>query len=450
MAYKAFPRVLIIGEPINSLSGTGITLYNFFKDWPRDRLAVAAGNNIWRSDFSFCQNLFKIKNHSIFRNIRFISSFLKDDETEGPLYLHDFEIQQMSKNSTNPKVDIFIKKKLKHLFKLLGNLTGLSPVIYRLLITKELDDWIKTFNPEVLYTFLNHYEQLQFVLDLHVRYKIPFIVHLMDDHILMMPPQGMLYLYWQKKMNSKFFTLLNKATIRMSICQYMSDIYYKRYGLEFTAYHNPVELNSWLPYSKINWKCSGVFKILYAGRWGFDNARLLSNLAAVVEQMNKNGFNIQLDLRLGAISVSKEIKGLKKLKNTRVLDYVPHNEMNSIISEYDLLYFPLGFDKKTKKIYSVSMSTKISEYMISGVPILVHAPEYSAYYYYANEGKWGYVLKSKKKNDLINSLVELIQDERLREYLGLRAKSLAIQNHNAEIIRDNFRSEFIKASTARA
>ena len=36
-----YPKVLIIGQVIDKKNGSGITLSNLFKGWPKDKLAVA-------------------------------------------------------------------------------------------------------------------------------------------------------------------------------------------------------------------------------------------------------------------------------------------------------------------------------------------------------------------------------------------------------------------------
>ena len=84
--------------------------------------------------------------------------------------------------------------------------------------------------------------------------------------------------------------------------------------------------------------------------------------------------------------------------------------------------------------------------MISGTPILVHAPEDTAYFQYAKQDKWGYLLKTEKKDELQVAIIKLLQNETLREKLGSQAKKMAIQNHDAKKIRNNFRLEFVKAA----
>jgi glycosyltransferase involved in cell wall biosynthesis len=453
-----FPKVLIIGETLHKKTGSGITLFNFFAEWPKDQIAVLTGANIWESDVSLCYKyyLWKTENMILPKFLKRLFFKQKNISLEGCVSVQDILKRQDNKNNIQPfnakgsnDINNDILKslliKIKLIYRFLIKIIGLSPLTQKIVITESLGQWINSYKPDVMYTFLNHYEQFQLVLDLHKKHGIPYVVHPMDDHIKLMPPKSLLFYYWKYKMNSKFEILIKNASVRLSICDYMSHIYKRKYKFDFHGYHNPIDADNWLQFSKTNWKINGAFKILYAGRYGFDNAELLHSLAQIVEELNKEGFNIKLDLRFGILSDKSLSEAFLKYEHSEIKDYVPHNEIKTVLPKYDLLFLPLGFDKKTRKIYSVSMSTKIPEYMISGTPIIVNAPENTAYFQYAQQDKWGYLLPTDNPIDLKNSLLKLIKNEQLRETLGKKAKIVAKNNHDAKKVRNDLRMEFIKA-----
>ena len=90
-----------------------------------------------------------------------------------------------------------------------------------------------------------------------------------------------------------------------------------------------------------------------------------------------------------------------------------------------------------------SMSTKTAEYMISGVPILVYAPIQTALAKYAKEEEWAYLIDTNKKNVLFDALKELYSNIDLRRLLANKAKAVAIKNHDAINVRNQFREVFI-------
>ena len=455
---KKYPKVLVVGETFHKKTGTGITLSNLFMDWPKDKLAVLSGSNIWQSDVGFCHNYYVFKKTNkiltVYRNI--FSIKVKNIEYEGVVTARDIDkyinIQYNTVSESEKKTIIHrcIKRlstilKIKTFIRTILKFSGLTPLINQIEITSLMEKWIQMIKPDILYSAANTYEQIQFILELHKRLNIPYAIHIGDDHIKMMPPKGLLYFYWKHKMNSQFSFLIRKAIVRLSICEYMSQIYKNRYGFDFTPYLNPIEIDKWLSFAKKKWEINKTFKILYAGRYGFDNAKLLHQLAFIIDKLNVEGFNVQLDMMFGEFTDKVKIEAFKKYNNTKIEKYIPHDNIFSVIPTYDLLYLPLGFDKKTKKIYSVSLSTKIPEYMISGTPILVNAPEDTGYYQYAKQENWGYLLPTDNIQKLEEAIKELIENKEIRENLGKKAKAVAIKNHDAKQVRDNFRKEFIKA-----
>jgi len=304
-----YPRVLIIGETFHKRTGGGITISNFFKDWPSENIAVISRSMIWLSDPSYCKNLYKIDTPSIaFR------SFLSKSTKGGPIpaeTLIDNNSQNENKNSciTGNRRGKRIKRILTSLLKRLKHIStflGISYLFNNLLVTDELRSWIKEFNPDIIYFPPTDYQQIKFVLRLRRSFPIPLAIHPMDDHVRMMYPKGILYYYWKDRINKDFQKLTDISVLHFSICQHMSSVYKSRYNHNFVPIHNPIELDKWLPYSKKDWTINTGCKILYAGRYGYDNDGLLHKLSLIIENLNRGSYNIGLDLRFSVFGNEKK------------------------------------------------------------------------------------------------------------------------------------------------
>ena len=113
-----------------------------------------------------------------------------------------------------------------------------------------------------------------------------------------------------------------------------------------------------------------------------------------------------------------------------------YNQLPLLFSSHDLLLIPLDFKSRFLRL---SMPTKVSEYMISGTPIMVFAPKDTALSEYALKYNWAYVIDND--DDAIrNALLDLYHNESTRRRLGLKAKELAVSRHNATVIRSDFKS----------
>ena len=432
-----YPKILVISEPFHQLTGTGITMCNLFKDWPKEKLALVSGENIFKNDFSFCNNLFFLKSKRYIEILYYFAKAKKAPNADRVLSSADFvNKENASANKSNMGKELALS---------LMNIIGITPIIKTPVFSNNFKKWFENYNPDLIYTCLDKYEYFDFLKKISIEYNKPLIVHLMDDLIKLMPPHGLLYFYWRWRMNKDFNYLLANAKSRLTICDYMSVIYKRRCGLDSVSFLNPIEKEIWLSTSKNDWSKSNPFRILYAGRLGFDNIALLHKLAKIVDEFNSSDCKIQLDLRISSLSNINEINKFKKYKHTKLLGYIHHDRIHEVLPQYDLLYLPLGFDKKTKDIYSVSMSTKIPEYMISGTPVLVNAPRETAYFDYANSHDWGYVLPSDKAEDIKYAVMELFNNGNLRETLGKNAKIISLKNHDAVTVRENFRKAIVKA-----
>lgn len=434
-----YPKVLIVGESFNSITGTGITLKNLFNDYPKEKIALVSDFNITNNDNTFCSNNYRVSNKYLKRN----GSLKKPAKNNGIIY-SETKLKTRPKNEGKESSSLFKKsvaraKYLINIFiKKLAGFFGLTPLLYSLNINKSLDRWVVDQQPEIIFTFLNNYRHFELVKHLQTKHKLPVVVHSMDDHIKRMAPWGLLYWYWRKKMNGEFMHIVKSASALFSISGYMSEVYKKRYDLDFLPFMNPLDRDYWLPSSKKSWKAGNVFKICYLGRYGNDNSVLLHQLASLVEQLNSSGFSVVFELRLGVLTNSAHLESFAKYKFSYVSDYLDHKELPEYLANCDLLYLPLGFSKKSKEQYHVSMSTKVPEYMISGTPILVQAPADTAYYQYAQQEKWGYALPSGDRFLTEQALMDLLQNEQLRKKLGRRAVEVALQNHDARKVRADF------------
>jgi glycosyltransferase involved in cell wall biosynthesis len=86
----------------------------------------------------------------------------------------------------------------------------------------------------------------------------------------------------------------------------------------------------------------------------------------------------------------------------------------------------------------LSMPTKTAEYMISGVPICVLAPKDSALYKYAYEYNWAQTINSPNHSIIRTKLIEILENENLRQKLATNAMALAQKKHSIDVNKDLF------------
>jgi glycosyltransferase involved in cell wall biosynthesis len=110
------------------------------------------------------------------------------------------------------------------------------------------------------------------------------------------------------------------------------------------------------------------------------------------------------------------------------------------------LVVPVNFDEQSIINVQYSMPTKVPEYMASGTPVLVYAPAHMPATEYARREAWGYVVDRSDRRLLEKALLDLIKSEELRARLGTRGRELALCNHDARVVRGQFRQLMQKAA----
>ncbi|MCE5345222.1 MAG: glycosyltransferase [Bacteroidales bacterium] len=427
-----YPKTLILGNPFNNKSGGGITMSNLFNGWPKDRLALATNANVYfEADFSICENYYQLgfngKLHPFPLNIVLPGVYC------GPI---NKPLSNNSDNQTPAQVPGRYKKIYRVIMYIL-DFMGVFNFLYRIKITPEFKKWLTEFNPDIIYSQLASRSSIRFVSDVADVLNKPVALHFMDDWITFINRPGLLYLYWKKKIDNEFKGLVERSSVLMSIGDAMSEEYNKRYKREFIPFHNPIDIGNWIPFSRTDWSNRERFTILYAGRIGLGMKDSIIDTARVVHNLSSENGNLIFEIQTpdimeldGKVSFNGNVKWVKPTS---------YAELPKKFSTADLLILPIDFDDISIRFLKYSFQTKISEYMISGTPVLVYSPKETATAKYALKAGWAYVVTERNDLALANAILELKSNSELRKSLGQKAKQLAVSNEDAVLVREKFR-----------
>ncbi len=197
--------------------------------------------------------------------------------------------------------------------------------------------------------------------------------------------------------------------------------------------------------SKKTWEAGSPFRIRYGGRIGNAIYESLIDLAEAIEEINDSGIPVSFDLYTD-VPENEFMEKISKFKSTNVYSKLPYEQVPISMAEADLLVIPYDFNSQSVRFIQYSMASKVSEFMASGTPILVYAPEQTAVVKYANSQKWGSVVSQRNKTLLKQMIIQLIQNPDLRESLGRQARALAFQNHDASEVRKSFQRKLALAA----
>jgi len=86
------------------------------------------------------------------------------------------------------------------------------------------------------------------------------------------------------------------------------------------------------------------------------------------------------------------------------------------------------------------MPTKASEYMISGTPIFVYAPEQAAVSDFFRENGCGFCVSHQNQEEIIKAIKFLIEKEDYRKEISKKSVQLAREKFDAYKVRKQFQS----------
>lgn len=430
-------RILIVAiSRINKAdaSNNGMLLRNLFADWPKEHIAqIYSGDS--NEDEGFFSDYYKLG---------------VQDRRFGKLFFRLKPNVELKADSS--KTNLSGKSKPLNFFKKLINQylvkTGLYEIIFKLRVSKEMQDWVTKFNPDVIFaqgynlTFI----KLPILLKKNTNAKLAFLTT--DDW------PSYLYngLLGESKLLSKIpryyvdrglLDLMEKVDIPFAFGWPMAKEYQKRYGKLFNVVShcdNPKRFEKAKPIRIHN---DNVISIITIGNFNRYRWPLLLDIDKVCGHMQREGIQI----RLGVLSSAIDPEGMDQLKNSIFIDIIEDPGSNSLpcyLKGADILLLPEGFDENFVSAIQLSISSKAHLYMFSEKPIIVYAHENTGVAQYAMEYNWAKVITKRSTENLTNVIRDLLVDTNLREKLISNAKGLAIKMHNQLDVTSSFKSSLTK------
>ena len=411
MKNQYFPKILIIGHSFNEKNGLGITLTNLFKEWPKNKIAVISDD----IDLNFCENNRPCFSYVNVNNIDFI------------------------KNSNTNFKKIIINK-LKKILRPIYYKFGFEEFNFNDKINEQIKKTIDVFEPDFYFTCLGSLNSIKFINRLLVYKEKKLVIYIVDDWPNTKFENRVFRNYWKKRYNLQFKELLSKTTIRFSICQSMTDSYWVKYGYYFIPFHNPIDILKW---NSINYKSkyeNGITSILYIGKINRETKKCILDMCKVVSLLSKNA-KMQIIFDIYTPDYERYKKKFEKFSYCKLYKSVSQELVPYLLRSYSILFLPIDFSPISVRYARLSMPTKLTEYLISGIPIFLYCSKELALFEYLSKNQCAYFCSKSGIKAMQTSLFKLIIDEKKQKEITKNSLHLA-KIHDISIIRENFRKSF--------
>jgi glycosyltransferase involved in cell wall biosynthesis len=209
---------------------------------------------------------------------------------------------------------------------------------------------------------------------------------------------------------------------------------------------NTIDASDWEAGRRKDWKRGEAFRLLYAGSIS-PKAQLnaLQEICRVVAGYHEKGVPVEFRIHTPArfAELYRDVLGLAPK-----IQFLPPPEDDNIVSLFagaDVLVLPVNFDEESLNLMRFSMPTKVPAYLCSGTPVLVYGPRGLAQVEYAESEGWGCVVNERNVRTLEDAIEALMGSEELRRRLACRGREVALQNHDAAVVRPAFHKVLMEA-----
>lgn len=423
-----YPRTLVISNNCFSKSGSnGRTLANFFRGWPKKRLAqFYIQNEI--PDSEVCDNYFRVTDSEA------VQSFITGQMVG--------EVVDYKKDEANNIKDRGVGNKI---IKRTPITSILRDVIWNSYRWKKdnFNNWVEKFDPELI---LIQAGDSGFMLNLAVKlskqFDIPLVIYNSESYYFKK------YNYMEGKgISSYFYSIFhknlkkqyNKAIGRASHSIYICDMLKQEYDREFNKPSTTIMTSTELKLSKGIKNKKVIPVISYLGNLGVGRDEPLIEIANKLQEINSEFY---LDV-YGQIP-SDEIKAkFEKCKGIRYKGLITYDEVICVMQNSDILVHGENSADFYKEDLKYAFSTKIADSLASGTCFFVYAPKEIACTKYLLDNECACV--ATDINELKNKLKKILFNEDERQRYITNAQKIVIDNHNSEINRQKFYNILCKA-----
>jgi len=165
-------------------------------------------------------------------------------------------------------------------------------------------------------------------------------------------------------------------------------------------------------------------------------------VASAIDHINDNELNIKLHVQTP--TQKKDILDQLKKYHCVVLNtFAEYSQIPTIFSQADILLLANDFSSHGVRYLRFSMPTKASEYMISGTPVMLYTPDIAAVSKFFSRNECGFCITRQSKDEIINGIRYLINNEEYRGKISKNAVQLAKERFDAVKVRSEFQKLII-------
>lgn len=241
-------------------------------------------------------------------------------------------------------------------------------------IASEHWDTIRAFAPQVIYTVGESVTVLRLAYIISCKLDIPIVMHFMDNwkHSIEWASNSLLKNY--QKMLTKWCNMCyTRTTECIAIGEKMAQVYERETGISHKVIMNSVDTEKFACESRIY---DGNTRFLYAGGLHLGRDKALYTIGKCIDKVcEKTGKAALLSIYTSSENIELFQEQFSDLKCIRLCPAIPHDRIGELYGQADVLIHVESNELGNNEFFKYSVSTKISEYLATGKPIVFFGSE---------------------------------------------------------------------------
>lgn len=410
------PKVLVISHTVFSSNGNmGKTMMDMLSCVPKEKIAQLYFHSEVPTQLN-CEKYFRITDkdmlYSVFtRKARFKIFEKEDIETD--------RVNSRTDSGISAKVYQFSRKRTPMIYILRNIMWSLGKWY-----TNELDEWIKKFNPEVVFFAAGDYSfSYKLVYKISEKYQIPVVIYCADDHFIRQKKSGnLLYNYVNNNRVKWANRVVSKSCHMITISDKMERDYGTMFGLPITTIRISAQENHYrLSFSKRK-------GIVYSGNLGVNRITPLLEISRALKNASISGYEY-----IDVYSGEKNPQTLELLTLDNGIYFhgaVRKEKLEEVLGSAKFVLHTEAFDEISKVRTRYSLSTKVAEYLQSGACVLAYGPRDISSIEYLAENNAAVILN--KAIDVTEKISNITNNCEMYEKIQSKAYELVSKRHNKQ------------------
>ena len=204
-----FPRILLIVRmPVNDRDSTG-TIRNLLMEWPKDRLAQIYSTDIAVSQ-PFCSRQYKLgENDRLWGSLFMLIKKSNLGLAVRPVPRFHAISSGDRQHYQSVKYQMRVSRYLRDL--------GIWELLFKPMISDQLESWIRSFNPDMIYFPGSDLSYMRLCLEIHNRFQLPICLHFVDDWVEKLYASSPLASLMRLIIQREFFRLVRTSSSRFAL-----------------------------------------------------------------------------------------------------------------------------------------------------------------------------------------------------------------------------------------